>query len=128
MAGIGFELRRLSARRDYTGLLHAYANAALLSAGPWIISIFSLMLLTWLLHHVLPPDNVRLITSSVTHVYALALILTGPVQLVLTRHTSDCFSLKDSGAVFPSFIGAVVVTSLLSAGAGSWFFITKVPA
>ncbi len=128
MAGIGFELRRLTAKRHYTGLLHAYASAALLSAGPWIISIFSLMLLTWLLHRLLPADSVRLITSSVTHVYALALVLTGPVQLVLTRHTSDCFSAKDRDSVFPSFLGALIVTSLLSASAGGWFFVTRVPA
>src|SRR6187431_1992738 len=128
MAGIGFELRRLTAKRHYTGLLHAYASAALLSAGPWIISIFSLMLLTWLLHRVLQPDSVRLITSSITHVYALALVLTGPVQLVLTRHTSDCFSAKNRDAVFPSFIGALIVTSLLAAAGGSWFFVALVPA
>lgn len=128
MAGIGFELRKLTQKRHYTGLLHACASAALLSAGPWIISIFSLMLLTWLLHHVLPADNVRLITSSITHVYALALVLTGPVQLVLTRHTSDCLSVKDRDAVFPSFIGALIVTSLISAAAGGWFFLTQVPS
>lgn len=128
MAGIGFELRRLTAKRHYTGLLHAYASAALLSAGPWIISILSLMLLTWLLHRALPADSVRLITSSITHVYALALVLTGPVQLVLTRHTSDCFSAKNRDAIFPSFLGAVGLTSLLAAGAGGWFFMTQVPA
>lgn len=128
MAGIGFELRRLTAKRHYTGLLHAYASAALLSAGPWIISILSLMLLTWLLHRVLPADNVRLITSSITHVYALALVLTGPVQLVLTRHTSDCFSARKRDAVFPSFLGALIVTSILSAAAGGWFFLKRVPA
>lgn len=128
MAGIGFELRRLTAKRHYTGLLHAYASAALLSAGPWIISILSLMLLTWLLHRALPADSVRLISSSITHVYALALVLTGPVQLVLTRHTSDCFSAKNRDAVFPSFLGAVALTSILSAVAGGWFFMTQVPA
>lgn len=128
MAGIGFELRRLTARRQYTGLLHACVSAALLSAGPWIISILSLMLLTWLLHHALPPDSVRLITSTITHVYALALVLTGPVQLVLTRHTSDCFSAKNRDAVFPSFLGALILTSALSAAAGGWFFLTQVPA
>jgi uncharacterized membrane protein len=128
MAGIGFELRRLTAQGHYTGLMHAYASAALLSAGPWIISILSLMLLTWLLHQVLPPDSVRFITASITHVYALALVLTGPVQLVLTRHTADCFSAKDRDSVFPSFIGALILTSVLSTAVGGWFFLTQVPA
>ena len=60
MAGIGFQLRRLTAPRTYTGVLGAYASAAAISAGPWIISIIALMVLTWLLHQthvtsVMPP-------------------------------------------------------------------------
>lgn len=128
MAGIGFELRRLTAKRHYTGLLQAYASAAIISAGPWIISILSLMLLTWLLHQSLPPDSVRLFTSSITHVYALALVLAGPIQLVLTRYTSDCFSAKNRDAIFPSFIGALIVTTLVAGATGGLFFIKLVPS
>src|SRR5580692_5472367 len=105
MAGIGFELRRLTAKNHFTGWLHAYVGAAMISAGPWIISILSLMLLTFLLHRVLPQDQIRLFTSSTTHAYAFALILAGPVQLVLTRYVSDCFSVKQRDAIFPSLIG-----------------------
>jgi len=128
MAGIGFELRRLTSKKHYTGVLHAYASAAVISAGPWIISILSLMLLTWMLNRILLPDQVRLFTSTITHVYAFALILTGPIQLVLTRYTSDCFSAKKREAIFPSFIGAVILTTILAALIGGWFFIFHVPA
>ena len=128
MAGIGFELRRLANRRDYTGQMQAYASAAVVSAGPWIISILSLMLLTWLLDPVLPGDEVRLFTSSITHVYAFALVLTGPVQLVLTRYTADCFSVKMRKGVFPSLMGALLLTSVVMMVAGGWFFLTQVPA
>ncbi len=128
MAGIGFTLRDLSKRGHYTGLLQAYASAAIISAGPWIISILSLMLLTWLLHRPLKAENVRFFTSAVTHVYAFALIITGPIQLVLTRFTSDSLSTKHREVIFPSFIGALVVTSLISAGVGGWFFFRLVPA
>ena len=128
MAGIGFELRRLANRRDYTGQLQAYGSAAVVSAGPWIISILSLMLVTWLLDTVLRPDDLRLLTSSITHVYAFALVITGPIQLVLTRHAADCFSEKQREAIFPSLLGSLLLTTLLSGGVGGWFFLTQVPA
>jgi polysaccharide biosynthesis protein PelG len=128
MAGIGFQLRRLTASRTYTGHVGAYASAAIISAGPWMISIVSLMFLTYLLHRVLPGDLIRLFTASVTHVYAFALIITGPLQIVLTRYTADQYSLKTPERVFPSFRGGLVISTLLSAIVGGVFFIGYVPA
>ena len=128
MAGIGFQLRRLTAPRTFTGVLGAYASAAAISAGPWIISIIALMVLTWLLHQTLPGDQIRLFTASVTHVYAFALILTGPLQIVLTRYTADCISLKQEERIFPSFKGGVALAALLSALLGGVFFFRLVHA
>ncbi len=130
MAGIGFTLRRLSNSRNYAGQIGAYASAAVISAGPWMISILSLMLLTWLLHQVLPKqdDAIRLFSASVTHVYAFALVLTGPLQLLLTRYTADQYSLKTPEKVFPSFRGGLIVATLISAVVGGVFFIGFVPA
>lgn len=132
MAGIGFQLRRLTAKRTYSGVLGAYASAAAISAGPWIISIVALMVLTWLLHHTLKgenaPDQIRLFTASVTHVYAFALIITGPLQIVLTRYAADRLSLKQPERVFPSFKGGVFVAAILAAAAGGLFFFRLVPA
>ena len=128
MAGIGFQLRRLTATRTFSGVLGAYASAAAISAGPWIISIIALMVLTWLLHRSLPGDQIRLFTASVTHVYAFALILTGPVQIILTRYTADRLSQKQPERVYPSFKGGVLVAALLAALAGGFFFFRLVPA
>ena len=128
MAGIGFQLRRLTATRTFTGVFSAYASAAAISAGPWIISIISLMILTWLLHQTLPGDQIRLFTASVTHVYAFALIITGPIQIILTRYTADCISLKQRDRIYPSFKGGVLLASGLSAIAGGYFFFRLVPS
>lgn len=132
MAGIGFQLRRLTAKRTYGAVLGAYASAAAISAGPWIISIVALMVLTWLLHHTLTGegagDQIRLFTASVTHVYAFALIITGPIQIVLTRYAADRVSLKERERVFPSFKGGVALAAVLSAIAAGFFFFRLVPA
>ena len=131
MAGIGFQLRNLSRSRTYAGQAGAYFSAAIISAGPWMISILSLMLLNWLLHIELPGDettaHIRLFTASVTHVYAFALVLTGPFQILLSRYTADQYSLKTPEKVFPSFRGGIMVTTLLSGGVGGLFFIGCVP-
>ncbi len=129
MAGIGFQLRKLTRSRDYSGHIAAYATAAVISAGPWMISILSLMLLTWLLHQVLPKqeDDIRLFSASVTHVYAFALILTGPLQILLTRYTADQYSIKTPEHVFPSFRGGLLLATLVSAVAGGVFFLKFVP-
>jgi polysaccharide biosynthesis protein PelG len=129
MAGIAFQLRRLSATNTYSGQMAAYATAAVISAGPWMISICSLMLLTWLLHTVLDnQDHIRLFSASVTHVYAFSLVITGPLQIILTRYTADQYSLKTPEHVFPSFRGGLIIATVLSSIVGGIFFIGYVPA
>jgi polysaccharide biosynthesis protein PelG len=128
MAGIGFQLRRLTAPRTFSGLLGAYASAAAISAGPWIISIIALMVLTWLLHLSLPADQISLFNTSVTHVYAFALILTGPLQIVLARYTADRISMKQEDRIFASFKGGVALAAVLSAVLGGVFFFRFVHA
>ena len=128
MAGIAFQLRRLSQSPSYAGRMGAYASAAIISAGPWMISIISLMFLTYVLHRTLDGDLIRLFTASVTHAYAFALVITGPIQLVLTRYVADQLSMKAPERVFPSFCGGLIIVTLLSGIAGSIFFIRYVPA
>ncbi|MCB1227645.1 MAG: exopolysaccharide Pel transporter PelG [Verrucomicrobiales bacterium] len=128
MAGIGIHLRKLTRTGSIADTLAAYSGAAVVSAGPWIISIIALMLLTWLLHQVLPADEIRLFTSSVTHVYAFALILTGPLQILLTRYTADQISLNHPERIYPSFRGGVLVAAVVHALLGWFFFVQHVPA
>ena len=45
MAGIGFELRKILSRDSYTATLRAYVYAGLISSGPWVLSIISVMLI-----------------------------------------------------------------------------------
>jgi polysaccharide biosynthesis protein PelG len=45
MAGIGFELRKILAKPGYLNTFRAYGYAALISSGPWVLSIVSLALL-----------------------------------------------------------------------------------
>ena len=76
----------------------------------------------------LPGDEIRLFSSAVTHVYAFALIFTGPIQIILTRYTADQISLKCPQNVYPSFRGGVMLTTLVAAVVGGVFFLHLVPS
>ena len=45
MAGIGFTLRRVLAGRSLSHMLRAYGAGAMVSSGPWALSILALALI-----------------------------------------------------------------------------------
>ncbi|MBL9151242.1 MAG: exopolysaccharide Pel transporter PelG [Verrucomicrobiales bacterium] len=122
MAGIGFELRKLLVPRSLTGTARAYLYAGVISTGPWIISILSIILLNLTLQPVLSEPERVLFSTIITHSYALALILTGGLQFVLNRHAADEISARRPGSILPNAIGALVLTAILSLIAGTVVF------
>jgi polysaccharide biosynthesis protein PelG len=127
MAGIGFQLKYLSRHQNVEGILRAYGFAAVISSGPWIISILALLVLTFFLRPLLSKPDLDLFSASITHVYAFSLILVGPLQLVLTRHAADRFFTKSRDSIFPACYGALALTAALAAVAGILFFPAAVP-
>ncbi len=127
MAGIGFQLQKLSRHQSVEGILRAYGFAAIISSGPWIISIVALLVLTYFLRPLLGKPDLDLFSATVTHVYAFSLILVGTLQLVLTRHAADRFFTKSADSIFPACYGALALTACLAALAGGCFFPAAVP-
>lgn len=89
MAGVGFELNKLLVKQGYSGLLQACGYAALIGSGPWLVSVLSLGLLGAVLTMVSAADELQMFFVSISLVYAVTLVLSGPVQMVLTRHAAD---------------------------------------
>ncbi|MBK8976660.1 MAG: exopolysaccharide Pel transporter PelG [Planctomycetes bacterium] len=85
MAGIGFELRRLT-RRDpglWTGL-RAFAAAGMVSSGPWVLTTATMLLLG-----VTPAGDDGAFRALVTAAFAWSLILVGGLQTAATRFVAD---------------------------------------
>ena len=122
MAGIGFEIRKLTVPRSFAGTAHAYLFAGIVSTGPWIISILSIILLNRLLGPVLTETERDLFSTTITHCYAVALILTGALQYVLNRHAADLVSAGAFDRIFPSAIAALSLTAGLSLATGLLLF------
>jgi len=120
MAGIGFQLRRNLQSDSYVGLLRAYAVAAIVGSGPWLISMGSLLCIGLYSQHVgRGTEVVTQFLGTVTHLMALSLIVAGSVQLVLVRFVADRLFDKRTSAVFPNLVGSMVCVSVLGGGIGA---------
>ena len=122
MAGIGFRLQKLLVDGSLTGTARAYLYAGIISSGPWIISILSIIILNILLHRTISDAERQLFSTTITHTYALALILTGALQFVLNRFAADCLSAKRREDILPSFVAAMALTILISATVAAVIF------
>ena len=111
MAGIGFELRRILRRNTYLALIEAYGYAGIVSSGPWLLSIFGILLLGFLAASdraaTLPIIQFQV---SVTYLIAVSLIFTGPVQLLFTRYIADMLFARQARAV-----ATILLTMLVAA-------------
>src|SRR5262245_55630014 len=115
MAGIGFELRKLLERESLTGVVQAYAYAAIISSGPWVLSIIGILVVGFLsASAVTPAFGITQFQVSVTYLIAGSLILTGPVQLAFTRFVADRVFEKQTEAVLPNFNGMLLAVVLVA--------------
>jgi polysaccharide biosynthesis protein PelG len=111
MAGIGFELRRLSRSKTYFGLLRAYLYAGIIGSGPWVLSILAILVLGVVsLGALAPSSQVSDFQTSVTWLIALSLIYSGGTQLAYTRYVADRLFERESGRVLPNLFGILLIT------------------
>jgi polysaccharide biosynthesis protein PelG len=116
MAGIGFELRRILKRDSLSSLGKVYGYSAILSSGPWVISIVAIMLIGFInLSTMRASGNTAHFQIVITYAIALAssLIITGILQLPFTRYVADLIFRNREDEVLPSYFGAIFLSWLL---------------
>ena len=115
MAGIGFKLRELIKTDTLSGLLQAYSIAGIISSGPWVLSIVGILLIG-----IISTDNastpffVGQFQISVTYLMAISLLLTSPLQLMLTRFIADRLYEKKDDQVLSNLTGAIFLVIIVS--------------
>jgi uncharacterized membrane protein len=127
MAGIGFELTKILRKRSYGALAKAYTYAGVVGNGPWLIAVLCLGALGVLMARFESQANIRLFFVSISFVYALTLILTGPVQVIVTRFAADKMFLGQNKVIFPTFVATLSWTCGVSAVVGLALFVGFVP-
>lgn len=111
MAGIGFELRKSLKEDRLLSLAKVFGYSAVLSSGPWVISILAIVLIGFIniANMATASETVRfqiVVTYSIA--FASSLIITGLVQVPYTRYVADLLFIKRSDEVLPSYFGTIV--------------------
>lgn len=88
MAGIGFELRRILKKNNYTGDIYAYFIASFYST-PWLFAAIALILLNIISKYFLFDTDIAIIAVTITYDFVISLISVAPVQAILIRYIGD---------------------------------------
>lgn len=116
MAGIGFELRKILKADRILSLTKVYGYSAILSSGPWVISILAIVLVGFInLANMGEVSDAFRFQVVITYAIALAssLIITGILQLPFTRYVADLIFNKREDEILPSYFGAIFMAWVL---------------
>jgi len=116
MAGIGFEIRKILKKNTLFSIVKAFSYAGVVSSGPWIISMLSILISGYLVN-VFFHSQAKVVefTLMVTYLIALSLLLTSFSQLSFTRYISDIIFKKEKEKVLPNTLGIILVNMLIGA-------------
>ena len=110
MAGIGFEIRKILERDSYWSVIRAYGYAGMVSGGPWVLSILSIMMIGVLAVTLgVAQREVNAFQICVTYLMAASLVWTGGAQLMFTRFVADRTYADDKAEVLPNLFGVLIV-------------------
>ena len=114
MAGIGWRLERLI-DQGISGATAAYATGAAVMALPWVLTTAVLVSLPVVMG---PGIDLATAATVVNVAYAVALLVAGPVQVVVSRYAAD--------RLYEGRLRAIAAP--IRRGLGSTFLICAVPA
>ena len=114
MAGIGFKIQKLLAEDTYWGMVKGYFFSAVISSGPWLISIICIGTLGMLFQPILGHQEHHVFRAWVTYCYAASLVISGATQVSLTRYISDLIFSKEDEGVFSSYVSYSLPTFFIN--------------
>ena len=124
MAGIGFELKKLFNTQSITGHIKGFAYASMISAGPMLICVLMLILISAILK--LAGTSVldrELLNSIIMYAFIFALINVSGLSMVVSRYLADELFINNTNNVLASLAGVLSINTLVGGIAGLLFFI-----
>jgi polysaccharide biosynthesis protein PelG len=116
MAGIGFELRKLSGKETLSSVVAAGGHAAVIAAGPWLFTIISLGIISLSVERWVGLQALTSFRAIIIYAFATSLVFTAPVTMVATRLVADALWSKNIACVrtllFAAFALALVAVSI----------------
>jgi len=116
MAGIGFEIRKILREKTLFSIVKAFSYAGVVSSGPWIISMLSILISGYLVNVFFHSQHkVVEFTLMITYLIALSLLVTSFSQLSFTRYISDLVFQKKEEEILPNTIGIIITNMIIGA-------------
>lgn len=110
MAGISFELRKVLREKTITSIAKAFGYSTVLSAGPYLISVLTIILSYYLLSPLVTDKKIIIQFQVIlTYFVAFSLILTGFSQLMITRFMADRIFERKYNLILPNLLGNMVL-------------------
>lgn len=122
MAGIGFTLRKLALQDNLLGLVQGYALSGVVSMGPWLLTILALSAINVLGGRLGGLNAVADFRTVVIYNFALSLVLSGPMLVVLTRYLADRIFERRVDHAQDVFLAALALTLVLQAPPVALFY------
>lgn len=110
MAGIGFELKKLFAKKGVINSVKAYGYASVICAGPMLLGVLLLLGIMLLCRYSKVPMYSReLLISMITYTLLASVSITSFFSMVVTRFTADMLFEEQHSTVLPAFWGSTAI-------------------
>lgn len=134
MAGIGFRLQRILSSKSSGALIAAYGYSAIISSGPWMLSMLSLVGIGLFMTANAGGQNeignaAEIFRIVTTYAYAGSIIYGGIIHMGLSRYISDRLYAAEMEEILPCFLHSASMTLILGLVCGGlWFALSGLPA
>ncbi len=114
MAGIGFELQKLQLEGNLSSHFKAIGHAAVIAAGPWLITIMAIATITVLTENIAGLEVLTQFRVIIIYAFAFSLISTSAVVIVASRQLSDAIYSKNFSAISALFLASLFSGAILT--------------
>lgn len=124
MAGIGYELKKIFKEDSITRLTAGITYSTLVTVGPTIMVIITIILLYLILGLTSVPYTEReLLSSTILYVFIFSLLTTSAFNGVMSRYIADKIYEEKYDDILPSFYTGVFLSTLVGAVLGIPFIL-----
>lgn len=121
MAGIGFQLERMVRNGGVGGFIGATLDGAVLSSGPWVLTICAVLLLqNWIVRHGIADAGT--IQTVMVYAFSGSVVIASPFALVGVRVASDRMFESNPAAIPGILTLALCGATLVAVVAGHFLF------
>ncbi len=122
MAGIGFELKKVIQKGNIGSFIKAAFSGIMIVAGPWIISIFTIIIIKRITSAAFS-EAPQLFIAVIVYTYAFSLIIFGGFHYIYTRILADLMFVKENRKAASLLLLFSLAIGVISGG-GAFLFLS----